>query len=309
VRGLRSSNNMDTKIIRHINNPKDLQFAFFGTPSFAVTVLNELERAGFKPAIVVTRPDAPQGRGNVLTPPPVKVWAEKHNISVLQPEKIDADTIYGIGVSEWDVFIVAAYGKILPQKLLDIPTHGTLNVHPSLLPHLRGPSPIRSAILNDEREVGVTIMLLDEEMDHGPIIEQEVTEISDWPPRASELEVTLAHAGGELLARTILPWVNGEIAPQEQDHGTATFCKIIEKEDGLLDLNDDAYKNLLKIRGLEGWPGAHTFFKKNGKKIRVQILDAHLANNGSLSIDTVRPEGKNDMSYADFIRPGNIMAG
>jgi len=298
---------------KNLQSPNDVRFCFFGTPKLAVTVLDELERSGFKPALVVTRPDAPVGRGKVLTPPPVKVWAEKRNIEVLKPEKITEDLIHQIKTSDvlsevngWDVFIVAAYGKILPQELLDIPEHGALNMHPSLLPRLRGPSPIRSAILNDEREVGVTIMLLDAEMDHGPIVEQKIVDppAGGWPPRASELENTLAHAGGKLLARTILPWVKGEIASQEQDHNAATFCRIIKKEDGLLDLNGDAHHNLLKIRGLEGWPGTYTFFEKSGKKIRVQIIDAHLADDGSLLIDTVRPESKSDMPYADFVRSG-----
>ena len=298
---------------KSIQNPSDLRFAFFGTPELAVTVLEELSGAGFTPALVVTRPDAPVGRGNVLTPPPVKVWAEAHNIPVLQPAKLTDDVIEECKTSHvlqeggWDVFVVAAYGKILPQKLLDIPAHGTLNVHPSLLPRLRGPSPIRSAIMTGERETGVTIMLLDAEMDHGHIIEQEFVDIPEWPPRASELEDTLAHEGGRILAETLLPWVRGEIAAQEQDHAQATYCKTIKKEDGLIDLADDPQKNLLKIRALEGWPNAYTFFERNGQKIRVQITDAHL-DGDSLVIDTIRPEGKRDMPYADFLRSGAIAA-
>lgn len=288
---------------KKFQSPNEVRFAYFGTPELAVTILEALSTAGFTPALVVTRPDAPAHRGKVLTPPPVKVWADAHSIPVLQPVKLTDDMLAELKKDEWDVFIVAAYGKLLPQALLDIPAHGTLNVHPSLLPRLRGPSPIQSAILNDERETGVTIMLIDAEMDHGPIIEQEFVDIPEWPPRANELEDLLAHEGGAILAETLLPWVRGEIAAQEQDDAQATYCKTIKKEDGLIDLADDPQKNLLKIRAFEGWPGTYTFFERNGQKIRVQIIDAHLAD-GELVIDTVRPEGKRDMPYADFLRSG-----
>lgn len=288
-------------------SPTDVRFAFFGTPELAVTVLEELKSAGFMPALVVTRPDAPVGRGKVLTSPPVALWAKEHGVPMLQPARITPECIAELknppAGGTWDVFIVAAYGKILPQELLAIPARGTLNVHPSLLPRLRGPSPIRSAILTDERETGVTIMLLDAEMDHGPIVEQEFVDIPACPPRASELEATLAHVGGKMLAETLLPWVRGEIAAQEQDHAQATYCKTIKKADGLIDLDADPYQNLLKIRALEGWPTAYAFFERNGKKMRVQIINAHLAD-GKLIIDTVRPEGRRDMPYVDFLRSG-----
>ncbi|MBI2048313.1 MAG: methionyl-tRNA formyltransferase [Parcubacteria group bacterium] len=291
---------------KKFQNPSDVRFAFFGTPQLAVTVLDTLHSAGFVPARIITQPDTPQGRGKVIAPPPVKVWADAHGVPTKQPSKITAEFTAELAREEWDLFVVAAYGNILPQALLDIPAHGTLNVHPSLLPRLRGPSPIVSAILTDERETGVSIMLLDAKMDHGPIVEQEIVEIKNWPPCASALEQLLATCGGTLLAETILPWMRGGIAAQEQDDAQATFCKIIQKEDGLIDLHDDPYKNLLKIRAFEGWPTAYTFFMRGEQKIRVQIIDAHLAADGSLAIDTVRPEGKRDMPYADFSRSGAI---
>ena len=287
---------------KEFKKPHDVRWVFFGTPDLSVTILDELARAGFLPSIIVTRPDAPVGRGNVLTPPPVKVWAHAHTVPVLQPQKMTPDFIADLQKETWDVFIVAAYGKILPQTLLDIPAHGTLNVHPSLLPRLRGPSPIVSAILTDESETGVSIIVLDAQMDHGPIVEQEVVEITDWPPRASDLERLLAKRGGELLADTLIPWVRGEIRARAQEDTHATFCKIIKKEDGLINLSDDPYQNLLKIRAFDGWPGTYTFFERGEKKIRVQIIDARLSPDGSLEIITVRPEGKRDMPYADFHR-------
>lgn len=143
------------------------------------------------------------------------------------------------------------------KEILRIPKYGTLNVHPSLLPKLRGASPIISAILEDEKKTGVTIMLVDEKMDHGPIVAQASIEIEDWPPRASMLLEMLAVEGGNLLAEVIEPFIAGEITPEEQKHDEATYTKKIQKEDGLIDLSGDPYENLRKIRAFEGWPGTH----------------------------------------------------
>jgi len=290
-------------------NPR---FVFFGTPELAVTVLEELRVAGFIPTLVVTQPDKPAGRGRTLTPPPVSTWATEHTIPVLQPKKLDEEFMQTIKNEQPELFIVAAYGKILPQTLLDIPPKGTLNVHPSLLPRLRGPSPIRSAILLDEKKIGVSIMLLDAQMDHGPIVAQREIPFPDndpvlsWPPKASVLENILAHEGGILLAEVLPQWVLGEITPTEQAHDAATFCRMLKKEDGLVDLiHGDPYQNLLKIRGCEGWPSAYTFFERNGQTIRVQILDAHLEDE-VLVLDTIKPEGKNAMPYLDFARSGAV---
>ena len=286
---------------RTVNREK-ISFVFFGTPQLAVTVLDELEATSLVPSLVVTMPDEKKGRGLALTPPPVKTWAETHSIPVLQPVVFTDEIIGILKKGAFDVFIVVAYGKILNKEVLDLPRRGTLNVHPSLLPRLRGPSPIRSAILNDERHTGVSIILLDEEMDHGPIVAQKPV-TTDWPPHASELERALMQAGGKLLAQILPQWVAGHIEAREQNHDLATYSEKIEKEDGLLDLNADGYKNLLKIRAYEGWPVTYTFFERNKKKIRVQILDAH-SDNGKLVIDKVKPEGKREMSYEEFLRSG-----
>lgn len=280
-----------------------INFVFFGTPEIAVTALDILEEKGMVPTLIVTRPDTPQGRDHVLTPPPVKVWAEERSIDVSQPSRIDEDFIAELRNSEWDVFVVVAYGAILPQALLDIPRRGTLNMHPSLLPRLRGPSPIRSAILTNEQPTGVSVMLLDDKMDHGPVIAQASVEIEEWPARAPLLEGILGEEGGNLLAEVLPQWVAGTLEAYPQDDSLATYCPKITKEDGLLDLNNDPEENLRKIRALEGWPGTYTFFERNGKKIRVAILDAHIAE-GVLVIGTVKPEGKNEMPYEDFLRSG-----
>ena len=284
----------------------NIQFVFFGTPTLSVIVLDELKNAGMLPALVITAPDRPAGRGLKITPPPVKVWALTHNIPLLQPEKLDADFLSELQTTQYDVFIVAAYGKILPKELLDIPKHGALNVHPSLLPKFRGASPIVSAILEDSKETGISIMSLDEEMDHGPIVAQKKIALADWPPRASELGETLAHEGGKLLATVLPHWVASEIEAKEQNHDVATYCKKITKVDGLINLNDNVYKNLLKIRALEGWPGTYTFFERNGKKIRVGIIGAHIENE-NLIISRVKAEGKREMPYEEFLRSGAVV--
>lgn len=283
---------------------KTVKIAFFGSPPLAVGVLDELEKAHIFPSLVVTSPDVHKGRKLGLTPPEAKMWAEVRSIPVLQPSSLKNDDIAAFLNTEWDLFIVASYGKIFPKTLLSLPKHGTLNVHPSLLPKFRGPSPIRSAILEDVRETGVTIMLMDEELDHGPIVAQARVELEkdEWPPRATLFEQLLAHAGGQLLTETIPLWLMGEITPEEQDHSKATFSKKIIKEDGRIDLADDPYKNLLKIRAYDGWPGTYFVHSKNGKNIRVKITDAKLAEDGALRILRVIPEGKKEMDYQDFLR-------
>lgn len=288
-----------------------LRIAFFGTPHFAVDILNALVNAHISPSVIVTTPDTHQGRGLVLTPSPVKVWAEEKEIPVLQPTTLrlektsdqDRDVLYN---SEWDLFIVASYGKLLPQSLLDIPRYGTLNVHPSLLPLYRGASPIRSAILEDNPDaVGVSIMLLDSGMDTGPILAQgRVTlerETGEWPPHAEVLEKLLAHEGGELLVEVIPLWIDGTITPEPQDHTRATLSQKIQKEMGRIDMAADPYQNFLKIRALEGWPGTFFFVEKEGKQMRVKITDATFTN-GTLTILSVIPEGKKEMLFSDFIQ-------
>jgi methionyl-tRNA formyltransferase len=168
---------------------------------------------------------------------------------------------------------------------------------------LRGPSPMRSAILNDEKETGVSVMLMDEQMDHGPLIAQRKVAIEPWPPHGKTLEDRLAHEGGKLLAQILPLWLQGTIQPQEQNHDLATYTKKFTKEDGALDLGADPYQNLLTIRAFESWPGTYAFFERAGKRIRVQILDAHIEGK-KLVIDIVKPEGKKEMSYADFLRSG-----
>lgn len=282
-----------------------MKYVYFGTPQFAATILDELLVAGFAPALIVTAPDKPAGRKLLLTPSAVKLWGEAAHIPVITPERLKSEeVVQKLREADADVFIVAAYGKIIPQTILDLPKHGTLNIHPSLLPLLRGPSPIESAIAGMHRETGVSIMLLDAAMDHGPIILQEKYPLT-WeptdPPRGSVLEDALAHQGGKMLAKILPEWTMGKISSHEQNHDAATFCKKITKEDGHIDLSGDPLMNIAKIRAYDAWPGTFFFVKHGEREIRVRITEAHIED-GKLVIDRVIPEGKKEMNHADFLR-------
>lgn len=281
---------------------KNLKFVFFGTPDFAVYALEELAEADYLPSLVVTAPDIKVGRGNKYESPPVKKWADAHKIPVLQPEKVDENFLSGVGhpTTEYDLFILAAYGKILPKKILSIPKRGILNIHPSMLPRLRGPSPIKSAILSNERDTGATIIVLDEKMDHGPIVAQENVEIEekDWPPLLPVLEEKLFRKGGKLLVKVMEDYIKGKITPKPQDESKATYSKKIKKGDGLVDLEKDSPKEIyIKYCAFYGWPGI--YFIKNGK--RIKITEATFINE-ELTIKKVLPEGKKEIKWEEFIK-------
>ena len=281
----------------------EVRFVFFGTPELATVFLDDLEKDGLVPSLVVTTPDTSKGRGMALTPPPVKVWAEKRTIPVLQPEKLDDSFASQLQASAYDVFVVIYYGKILPREIFSMPKHGTINIHFSLLPRWKGTSPIRAAILNDDGKAGTSLVLMDEQIDHGPLIAQKALLIANWPPSARELEAFATHESAKLLRAVIEPWVSGEIEAREQNHDLETLCPTLEKADGLLDFSGDPHTNLLKIRAFDSTIGTHAFFERSSKKIRVQILDAHIEHN-SLVIDKVKPEGKREMNYEEFLRSG-----
>lgn len=282
-----------------MENPR---IVFFGTPDLACIVLDHLKEKNLTPSLIVTTPDKPQGRKMLITSSPVKIWADKNSITTLQPENL-SDELLLKKLEGYDLFIVFAYGNILPITVINLPKYGTLNLHPSLLPSLRGASPIRSAILSDQKETGVTIMKMDEKMDHGPILAQEKINVtkSSWPPYGKDFDKQMVTLGAQLLTKMIPKWIKGELQETEQPHSQATFCGKIIKTDGEINLNDDPYKNLLKIRAFDEWPGTYFFVEKNNKKLRVKIIDAELLNN-SLQILRVVPEGKKEMNYSDFIK-------
>ncbi|MDP3962406.1 MAG: methionyl-tRNA formyltransferase, partial [bacterium] len=270
-----------------ISRPK-CKVGFWGGPEYSVITLDKLNQAGFPIAFIVTSPDRPKGRNLAMSSPPAKVWGDEHGIPVFQPENLkDEDFINQIRKHACDVFVVMAYGKIIPEEILNIPKSKSLNIHPSLLPKFRGSCPIESAILNDEKKTGVTIIRMDSEMDHGPIVAMKEVNTEPWPPTADELGKILVNEGSDLLVSTLPDWADGKIEEREQDHSQATYTKKIEKEDGLINLSDDPYKNYLKIQAYEGWPSAYFFSNDR----RIKITKASLAD-GKLHIERVIPEGK-----------------
>jgi len=196
-----------------------------------------------------------------------------------------------------DLVIVASYGKIIPKKILAIPKYGSINIHPSLLPKYRGPSPIQMTILKGDKTTGVTIMLMDEKIDHGKIIDQKKYQI----PKGinyKELKDILADHGIKLLIKIIPKWINGKIKAKEQNHSQATYTKIIKREDGEINWNKSVKEIERKIRAFDPWPGTFVFWK--GK--RIKILKAAILKNNKLVIKKLQPEGKKPMSMDDFLR-------
>ncbi len=273
----------------------NLNFVFFGTSEEATYALDALYLKGFIPSLVVTAPDRPAGRKHELKAPLAKLWAIEHSVSFLQPEKINSEVIEKIAQVNADIFIVVGYGRILPKTLIDIPKYKTINVHTSLLPLYRGPTPIEGPILAGDTETGVTIMVIDKEVDHGPIILQEIHPL-DGDETTPELTKILFTRGGEMLAKILPDWIAGKITPQEQDHSKATFTKKLKKEDGLVDIEKDTDETLwAKFRAYTPWP--RIFFFKDNK--RIIITDATLED-GKFVIKKVLPEGKKEISWEQF---------
>jgi methionyl-tRNA formyltransferase len=279
----------------------NIKIAFFGNSKFSVFCLEEMKNLGQIPNIIITTPDRPSGRKMQLTKSETKVWAEENSVPFIEQEKLK-DEAFLEKLKIYDLFIVASYGKIVPKVILDMPKYGVLNIHPSLLPKYRGPSTLQEQILNDEKNVGVTLMLMDAEIDHGPIITQEKIDISNWPVNLIELKQITAKTGVKLLIDNLEAWINKSIEAKAQDHDQATFTKKVEKNDGLLDLEfGKSYDNYLKTKAYYPWPGTFFFISKDGRKIRVIIKESEYVN-GEFHILKVLPEGKKEMSYDDFLR-------
>ncbi|WP_298817992.1 methionyl-tRNA formyltransferase [Chloroflexus sp.] len=244
-----------------------MRILFLGSPSFAVHALEALVAAGHEIVGVVTQPDRPAGRDRRLTPPPVKEAACAHGLPVLQPETLrDPAVVAQLTALQPEVGVVAAYGEILRRAVLAIPPLGYLNIHPSLLPLYRGPTPVAGAILAGETVTGVTIMLLDVGMDSGPILAQAVV---DLPPtaRTGPLTDSLFRLGADLLVQTLPRYARGEIEPRPQDHSQATFTKMLKKEDGRIDWSLPAVVIERMTRAYDPWPGAYTFWR--GQPLRI----------------------------------------
>ncbi len=247
--------------------PSDIKVVFMGTPELSATVLKGLHNKGYNVILSVSQPDKPVGRKHILTAPPAKVQAEELGIEVYQPDSLKTDESYEfIKAKEPDLIITAAYGKILPQRMLDIPKYGCINVHASLLPKYRGAAPVQYSIINGDDITGVTIMKMDAGMDTGDMLTRTEVEI-DINDTTDTLMAKLADAGRDLLLDTIEDYIEGKITSIKQDESAVTITTPIKPEDGILDWNQTARQIHDKIRALSAWPGCSSTF--NGKRIKI----------------------------------------
>lgn len=291
---------------------------FMGTPRFAVPSLERLQEE-YGVVAVVTRPDKAAGRGRKTSFSPVKEVALAWGIPVMQPRSLKKkEVVASLLELEPQVIVVAAYGQILPPEVLAIPPFGCLNVHASLLPRYRGASPVAGALLAVEEETGITIMLMDERMDTGPILAQARQPIAPQDNRDSLTE-KLAYLGADLLLEMLPRWLEGEIEPQPQEDDKATYTKMLKKEDGLIDWNVSSVEIWRQVRAYNPWPGAYTDFE--GRPLK--ILRAHsikgergepglvvatkegaavVTGEGLLALEEVQLAGKRAMGIAEFLR-------
>lgn len=278
-----------------MTNTNNTKIIFWGTPELTLPYLEILERAGYEIIAVVTLPDRPVGRKQILTSPAPKLWAEKRNIPVLQPEKLTQDFAQEIENLEADLSVVVAYGKIIPEKIISIPKYGTINIHYSLLPRWRGATPVETAILSGDTKTGVSIQQMVYELDAGDILAEESIELTGNEFR-EDLRTKLSVLGAELLAKTLPRIINGTIETKTQDASQVTKASILKKEDGRIDLDEDDIVLWRKYRAYMPWPGLF-FFDKNEK--RIKITQARFEN-GTFIIESVIPEGKKEISWKEY---------
>ncbi len=244
-----------------------MRLVFLGTPDYAVPVLDVMLAGGHHVVRVYTRPDRPSGRGRHMTPPPVKLYAEERGLPVFQPSSLSRrEAVDELEALAPDAIVVAAYGRILPLSVLGIPSRGALNIHPSLLPRYRGPSPVATAILDGRSKVGVTLMLMDEGMDTGDIVAQRETDALPVET-AGELTIRLFSLGAELLRDTLPGWLAGSVLPVPQDDAKATVTRLMVKEDGEMDWSLSAVQLERRVRAFDPWPGCYTLW--DGKQVKV----------------------------------------
>lgn len=246
-----------------------------GTSELSEVILKELIENKYNLVGVFTKPDQKVGRKQELTTPLVKKLAEEKNIPVFQPLKFNSEAVEQLKSLKPDLVIVAAYGKILPSSALEIPGFGCINVHVSLLPKFRGPSPIQNALLQGEKETGITIMLMDEGVDTGDILTQEKIEIADEDNHQA-LSEKLSKEGAKLLIKTIPQWVEQKIQPLSQEHEKATFCELIEREDGKIYWINSAEEIYNRYRALTPWPGIYTHIETENGLQRLKLIKIKL---------------------------------
>jgi len=251
-----------------------------GTSALAEVVLESLLKEKYNVAAVFTQPDKKAGRKKELKISPVKKLAQKHKISLFQPEEFDKDVISGVKKIKPDLIIVAAYGKILPKEILEIPGFSCLNIHTSLLPKFRGPSPIQNALLIGEKETGVTLMLMDEGIDTGDILARKKIKINS-DDTFKTLSLKLSELSVKLLLKTIPLWIEGKLKRKKQDETQATFCQLIERNDGRIFWNETAENIYNKYRALYPWPGVFCFWENDGSLERIKFQKISLQKDSS----------------------------
>ncbi len=310
-----------------------MKIVFMGTPDFAGEVLISLLKSEHEVLGVFTQPDKPKGRGKKMMFPPVKEIALEAKIPVFQPTRIrDEEVLKTLKEIGPDVIIVAAYGRILPKEILELPPYGCINIHASILPKYRGAAPIHWAIIKGEEETGISIMQMDEGMDTGDILMTEKIKIHE-DSDTGELFQRLASLGGKMIIDTLEKLKDNKIVPKKQNETDASYSPILTKEDELLDWNMPAKDIYNKIRGMNPWPGVYTYFRGQRLKIQKSVLveeekDTGLetgeiisfssqgilvsANPGIIGLEIVQPAGKKQLSFNDFINgykinPGEVL--
>jgi methionyl-tRNA formyltransferase len=305
-----------------------VRLVFCGTPAFSVPTLEAVLATGHEVALVVTQPDRAAGRGMETHLSPVKLAAITHGIPVVQPDKIknNLELRAQLEAIQPDAILVVAYGRIIPQWMLDLPRFGNINLHGSLLPKYRGAAPIQWAIANGEQVTGVTTMVLDAGLDTGPMLLAKAVPIGEEETSA-DLFVSLAAIGAELMVETLAGLDAGTIVPVVQDHSLATLAPILAREDGLIRFERTAKQNYDRWRGFQPWPGAHTLFR--GKKLivhRMRVAEGVSAPQGELLVDRerlfvgcaeaaalelieVQMEGKRRMSAVEFLHGYQLRGG
>ena len=303
-----------------------MKVVYMGTPDFAVGALEAIVNAGHEVVAVVTQPDKPKGRSDKLIPSPVKECALKYDIPVLTPVKIkEKEAVEELKKYPADIFVVAAFGQILSEEILNMPKFGCINIHASLLPKYRGAAPIQWSIIDGEKETGVTIMQMDKGLDTGDILFTKVVPISDEDTGESLFD-KLAVAGAELVVESLPKIEKGEVTPIKQDDSISTYAKMLSKAIGLIDWNKSADELEHLVRGLNSWPSAYTYL--NGKQLKIwkskvvemdgnpgEVLkvekDSIIVGTGkaSLAILELQLEGKKRMLTKDFLAGRSVEVG
>lgn len=311
-----------------------MNIVFFGTSEFASSILKNIkEKTDWEICMVVSEPAKEAGRKNKITDSPVSTYSKEKGLNLTTPIRSKEIEEYIKKINP-DVALVAAYGQIIPRSIFKIPKFKTVNIHPSLLPKLRGPSPIQTTLLNGLKETGVTLMLIDEKMDSGPILSQEILSISNEDNYYS-LEEKTSDIGSDILIRDLPKYIDGKINPVQQDESSATYTHLLKKEDGHVNWNKTPQEIYNQWRAFLKWPGLFTFFKnKNGQNIRLKLIELEpnfdtkfttkesgsvFSNDkknlfiacglGSIKINKLQPENSKEQTSVEFLNGYGYIVG